>query len=100
MIRSAHYDEVSPEDEPQSSSDAGSDYSAENTKPEDQTMKAALKRLDRKYDDDGDKIYLERKSGDNVKNDRDVSNTIPYPAARSHLGLLQALECSQRYKFV
>ncbi|KAF3006106.1 hypothetical protein E8E14_000644 [Neopestalotiopsis sp. 37M] len=71
MIRSAHYDEVSPEDEPQASSDAGSDYSAENTKPADQTMKAALKRLDRKYDDDGDKIYLERKSGDNVKNDRD-----------------------------
>lgn len=41
-------------------------------------MKAELKRLDRKYDEDGDKIYLERKSGEIKADDRNVSDTPRY----------------------
>ncbi|KAK6193830.1 hypothetical protein LQW54_012050 [Pestalotiopsis sp. IQ-011] len=42
----------------------------ETTNSKDRTMKAELKRLDKKYDEDGDKIYLERKSGEIKDDDR------------------------------
>ena len=50
----------------------------ETTDSKDRTMKAELKRLDRKYDEDGDKIYLERKSGEIKADDRNVSDTPRY----------------------
>ncbi|ETS74539.1 hypothetical protein PFICI_13023 [Pestalotiopsis fici W106-1] len=71
MIQTAQHHEVTPANEAQTGSDADSDDPTENAKLEDQTMKAELKRLDRKYDDYGDKKYLERKHGDHVENERD-----------------------------
>lgn len=50
----------------------------ETTDSKDRTMKAELKRLDRKYDEDGDKIYLERKSGEIKADDRNVSDASRY----------------------
>jgi hypothetical protein len=40
------------------------DDAAEDTKPKDQKMKPEVKLLDKKFDDDGNKKYIERKSRD------------------------------------
>ncbi|KAM0808329.1 putative P-loop containing nucleoside triphosphate hydrolase protein [Seiridium cardinale] len=57
--------------ESETDSDTDSDDETENTKPEDQSMKPEIKHLDKKYDDDGNKIYIERKSRDDKDDKRD-----------------------------
>jgi hypothetical protein len=58
-------------DEAKSDSGTDSGDEAEDTKPEDQTMKPQIKHLDKKFDDDGNKIYLERKSREDKDAKRD-----------------------------
>lgn len=63
---------AAPSDEKtKSDSDSNSGDGAENTKPEDQTMKPEIKHLDKKYDEDGNKIYIERKSKEDQDGKRD-----------------------------
>ncbi|KAK6088878.1 AAA family ATPase [Seiridium cupressi] len=57
--------------ESKTDSNTDSDDETKNTKPEDQSMKPEIKHLDKKYDDDGNKIYIERKSRDDKDDKRD-----------------------------
>ncbi|KAH6657397.1 P-loop containing nucleoside triphosphate hydrolase protein [Truncatella angustata] len=57
--------------EPSASSPSGEEGEVKDTKPEDQTMKPEIKHLDKKFDEDGNKVYTERKSRDDKDDKRD-----------------------------